>query len=110
MANFMFIYRNVPTDGTMDPAKMEAWKDWFKRMQANGSIVDPGGPYAPAARVVTKEGTTTEPLQSPNGGVVVAHTIVKADSLEAAAAMAKDTPLDKGQSIEVREIKTSPSM
>ena len=112
MANYMLIYREQPDawSSPPKPEEMEAWKNWFKKLQADGSIVEMGGPYDPKAKVVTKDDTTNEPLTSSGDLIVAGYSIVKADGLDAAAAIAKDCPgVNQGCSIEVREIKTGPS-
>lgn len=112
MANYMLIYREKPDawSSAPGPEEMKAWENWFKKIQAEGSMVEMGAPYASEAKVVTQDATTDEAPTSAGNLILAGYSIVKADNLDAAAAIAKACPgIQQGCSIEVREIKPGPS-
>jgi hypothetical protein len=74
-------------------AAMAAWGAWFGKI--GPAIVDPGNPFA---------GSTSVGGNGSADSALTGYTIVKADSLDAAAALADGCPvLGEGGSIDVYE-------
>ena len=98
MAKFVYIYAGgqmAETPAAQEQA-MQAWGAWFG--QLGDSVADPGNPFDHSATV--SSGGVAEGGGSGAGG----YSIVSADSLSAAAAMAKDCPvLASGGTVEVYE-------
>jgi hypothetical protein len=81
-------------------AGKQAMAEWYSRL--GGALIDGGGPITDAARSVSPDGATTNQAigEKPHG-----YCIVKAESIAAAAEIAKGCPLLKtGRSISVLEV------
>lgn len=98
MANFVFAYRGggMATTDAEREAAMAAWGAWFG--QLGPAIVEPGNPF----------GASTSVGAGGAGGAasseLTGYTVVKADGLDAAGALAKGCPvLDQGGSVDVYE-------
>ena len=97
MGNYLFAYRGGSMASTEEErqAAMQAWGAWFGKL--GSAIVDPGNPFAGSTSV------------NGNGGGAAAseltgYTVVNADSLDAASALAEGCPvLDGGGSVDVYE-------
>ena len=87
-----------------EKAGMEAWKNWVSANQK--TIVDPGGPLGKTKRI-SKQGvsdTTNE---------LTGYTIIRAESLEAAAKIFEKHPhftMFPGDAVEVVEVLPMPQM
>jgi len=83
-------------------AKFTAWQEKFQN-----NITDMGGPLDAGGKVVTAEATSDGPFIE-SKEVVGGFMIVTADSLDAAAQIALESPgvMGPGSSVEVREIKS----
>ena len=111
MSKFLFIYHapTTPAENTpSDPAEMEAvmgqWMEWAGRV--GDGMVDFGTPLAGGVQV-TPEGT------SPSTREVVGYTLIEADSMDDALALAQDHPhlnMPGGCTIEVHEALPVPGM
>ena len=111
MAKFVFIYHapTTPAENTpTDPAEMEKvmgqWMAWAGRV--GDGMVDFGTPLANGSQV-TPDGTSASTRE------VVGYTILEADDMDAALALAKDHPhlnMPGGCSIEVHEAQPVPGM
>src|SRR4051812_3472182 len=101
MANFVLLYvgGDMPETETEQNAVLEAWGAWFGEL--GSSLVDAGNPFTPVAKTVQSNGSITEgALGTPATG----YSIVSADSLDAAVALAKGCPqLQSGGQISVYE-------
>ena len=99
MATYLFAYKGggmAETDEQSE-AVMAAWGSWFG--QLGGAIVDAGNPFGPAA-TVSAGGSVSDGASSSLTG----YSVLSADDLAAASAMAKDCPvLAAGGSVEVYE-------
>lgn len=100
MTNFLFAYH----DGTPPPeapedmqAEMERWKSWFDDI--GPSVVDPGNPVG-MSKTVSGDGVADGGGANPVSG----YTVVWADNIDAAVAMAKSCPILPSGTIEVAEI------
>src|ERR1051326_6864126 len=89
MANFVLLY----TGGSMaetpaeQEAVMQAWGAWFGSI--GSALVDGGNPFTPVAKTISKGGKVSD---GPVGTLATGYSIVKADSLDAAVALAKGCP------------------
>lgn len=108
MTEFMFIYRgaNRPTSPEQAQQVMQRWMEWYKDLTANGNMADTGQPLEGGGKVV-QAGTKTV-VDGPFAeakDLVGGFTIVKANSIDEAAELAKGCPvLDMGGSVEVRPV------
>jgi hypothetical protein len=102
MANFVLLYSGggMPETEAEQAAVMQAWGAWFGGL--GSAVVDGGNPFTPAAKSISSNGTVSDgPIGSPASG----YSILAADSLDAATAMAKGCPiLLGGGQISVYEI------
>ena len=101
MANYLLAYHggSMPETEEGQAQVMAAWTQWYTELGA--AIVDGGNPTG-AAKTVASDGSVSH-----GGGAdpVSGYTIIAADSLDAAAELAKGCPiLAAGGSIEVCEI------
>jgi hypothetical protein len=100
MAKFVYIYTGAQMAATPEEQDqvMQAWMAWFGTL--GDAVVDGGNPFSNSA-TVTPGGAVADGGASGAGG----YSIVSADSLGEAAAMAKGCPtLASGGSVEVYEI------
>jgi hypothetical protein len=98
MANYLFIYKGGSMGATPEEqkAQMEAWGAWFGSLGA--AVVDGGNPCGPS-KTVASSGAVSD-----GGSGIGGYSVVKADTLDAAAGMAKGCPLLKvGGNVEVYE-------
>lgn len=112
MAKFVFIYHApmTPADATpptdeQTAAVMKEWMDWAARV--GDQMVDFGTPLADGVRVAPGGAT------APSEREVAGYTILEADDLDAALALAKDHPhlnMPGGCEIEVHEAQAIPGM
>ena len=91
-------------------AEMAAWRVYMGNLGQKGQLVG-GLPLAGGGKTVSSDGTTNEAVTSAKEGIVGGYMIIKADSLDAAAAIAKVCPHIANEGIiEVREIAPMPAM
>jgi hypothetical protein len=91
-------------------AEMQAWGAYMGGLMKDG-ILTGGLPLVSGGKVVSKSGITGEAVTSAKEGIVGGYLIVKADSIEKAAELAKGCPHIAGDgNIEVREIAPMPAM
>lgn len=88
MQKFMFAYHGGGAPETPEEGErvMKAWMDWMGSM--GDALVDGGNPVGKSS-TLTKDGLTDGGGANPLSG----YTIVQAESLEAAAGMAKGCPI-----------------
>ncbi len=101
MAKFLLLYTGggMPADEAENQAVIKAWTDWYTVLGA--AIVDPGNPISPVAKSISGDGKVSN---SPVGTPASGYTIITADSLDAATAMAKACPhLKAGGQVSVYE-------
>jgi len=99
MPKFLLAYHGAPQFKTkQDGANhMVAWRAWSQGL--GDAVVDPGMPVG-ASRTVSSSGVEDGGGSNPLSGV----TIIQADTMEAAVAMASACPhIDAGGTIEVAE-------
>lgn len=111
MKDFLFVFR---TDYSKmpkgSPEEMQAlakkWMDWFGSIAARGNMIDKGNRLVPdAGKVVKSASVITDGPYMEIKEAIGGYSIVKANSLEEAAELAKGCPiLNIGGNVEVREI------
>jgi hypothetical protein len=104
MANFVLIYHggSMPESQEEGARVMQAWTDWFAKL--GDALVDGGNPVS-NVKIVAPDGAVSDGGANPPTG----YSIIKADSLDGAVALAKGCPvLSGGSTVEVAE--TFPAM
>jgi hypothetical protein len=109
MASFLFVYRQ-PVGGyaSLTPdeiqQEMQRWMKWIEEGFRSGWMVDAGDALTQEGRVVTKQVVTDGPFVE-SKEIVGGYSIVKADSLDVAAELAKSCPATRGGGkVEVRPL------
>ena len=87
MANFLLTYHGggMPDSKEEQDRVTHAWEAWFGTL--GGSLVDGGNPIA-QAKAITPDGGVMDATSAPSG-----YSIIKADSIDAAVALAKGCPV-----------------
>ena len=89
MKNYVFIYYNGGVTGDMPVEDVRAaWMGWFQEL--GDKVVDAGNPFNDGGKVVMASG-----VNAAQGPATTGYSIIKADSLEAAIALAQSCPLIK---------------
>lgn len=100
MAKYVLVYHGGATPETEEDVAgvMAAWEAWMGSLGA--ALTDPGNAFGNATTVLSDGSSAAGGGANPATG----YSIVEADSLEAAAALAQGCPIrDSGGSIEVAE-------
>ncbi len=105
MANFVLLYSggSMPETQAEQAQVMEAWGAWFG--QLGSALVDGGNPFTPVAKRISKNGSVSD---AP-AGTASGYSIIKADSLDAAVALAKACPVLLGDA-QITVFETFPAM
>jgi hypothetical protein len=90
MANFLLTFHGgrMPETKEQQDQVMKAWTDWFGTL--GDALVDGGNPIS-QARAISPDGSVMDATSAPSG-----YSILKADSLDAAVALAKGCPVLAG--------------
>jgi hypothetical protein len=99
MATYLLAYHGggMPDSPEAQTTLMAAWGQWSERLGA--ALIDGGNPVA-QARTIATDGS----VGGAGGSSISGYSIIAADSLDAAVALAKDCPvLQSGATIEVCE-------
>jgi hypothetical protein len=110
MANFLFVYRGTrDAHAKMTPEEMqqimEKWRIWITEALAKGWMVNPGDALTEEGRVVNARKVVTDGPFVEAKEIVGGYSIVKADTIDAAAELAKGCPgLLTGGTVEVRPL------
>jgi hypothetical protein len=110
MKDFLFVFRAEPnSSGNASPDEMQAmtkrWMDWIGGIAAQNKLADRGNRLFPSGKVVKPGNIITDGPYSEIKESIGGYSIVKANSLEEAAELAKGCPaLSVGGTVEVREI------
>ena len=110
MANFLFVYRGNPeAHGKMSPEEMQQhmqkWQTWITTALQKGWMTDAGDALNPEGRVVNARKVVTDGPFVEAKEIVGGFSIVQADTLDAAAELAKGCPaLLTGGNVEVRPL------
>jgi hypothetical protein len=91
-------------------AEMNAWGAYMGKLGEKGQLAG-GLPLASGGMVVSAKGSLSEPVNAAREGIVGGYLIVKTDSLQNAAELAKACPhIANEGNIEIREIAPMPAM
>jgi hypothetical protein len=106
MANYLFLYRGGNRDA-LTPEEMQQmmqkWQVWLAEGLQKGWLHDRGNGLEKEGRVVNAKKVVTDGPFVETKEIVGGFSIVKADSIEAAAELAKGCPiLLSGGTVEVR--------
>jgi hypothetical protein len=110
MARFLFVYRGSPdAQAKMTPNEMqqhmEQWRAWIGEALQKGWMVDMGDALTPEGRVVKSKKVVTDGPFVESKEIVGGYSIVEANTIDAAAELAKGCPsLLVGGIVEVRTL------
>jgi hypothetical protein len=91
-------------------SEMQAWGNYMEKLAKNDQVVG-GLPLVSGGMVISHKSSASEPVNSGKEGIVGGYLIIKADSLQKAAELAKICPhIANEGNIEVREIAPMPAM
>lgn len=99
MANYLLVYHgggSMPANEAEQAQVMQGWTDWFGKL--GPALVDGGNP-ASQTRVIASDGSVGPAGSNPPSG----YSVIKADGIDAAVALAKGCPILGSGSIEVVE-------
>ena len=106
MAKYLLLYGGaaaLPEGEDAQKAIMADWMAWFGKLGSN--VVDGGNPFS-MAKSVDSHGMVSD---GPAGPMATGYCIIKAGSLDAAAAIARECPvLQGGANISVYETVAHP--
>jgi hypothetical protein len=111
MAKFLFVYRNsTESYGSMSPEEMQQmlqkWQAWIAEGIRQGWMLDPGDALKKEGRVVNAKKVVSDGPFIEIKEIVGGFSIVEADTLDAAAELAKSCPIFlRGGSVEVRPLQ-----
>src|SRR5262249_34262315 len=111
VAKFLFSYRNSSESyGTMSPEEMQQmlqkWQAWITEGLRQGWMLDAGDGLKREGRVVNAKKVVSDGPFIEIKEVVGGFSIVQADTLDAAAELAKGCPIfQRGGSVEVRPLQ-----
>jgi hypothetical protein len=94
VTDYVFVYSggSMPETEGEQAKVMQAWNDWFGEI--GGALKDGGNPFTPASKSIGSDGSVSD---GPKGGNALSgYSIVQADSLDAAVAIAKKSPVLMG--------------
>jgi hypothetical protein len=100
VADYLLLYSGggMPETEEEQAQVMKAWDAWFA--QLGGALKDGGNPFTPAAKTIKPDGSVSNGAGANASG----YSVIQADSIDDAAALAKDCPvLTGGASISVYE-------
>jgi hypothetical protein len=110
MANFLFVYRGgTEVFSSMTPEQMQEsmqqWGAWISTGLQKGWMVNPGDALTEEGRVVKSKKLVTDGPFVEAKEIVGGFSIVEADTIDAAAELAKGCPaLLHGGTVEVRAL------
>lgn len=108
MAKFLFVYRgDGHAEAKMTPEEMQQmmqkWGAWIGEAMAKGWMINPGDALTLEGRVVNSRKVVTDGPFVESKEIVGGYSIVQADTIDAAADLAKGCPsLLTGGTVEVR--------
>jgi len=107
MSNFMFLFRggSRPSSPEEMQSQMQKWMGWIQRLREEGKYVA-GDPLEGGGKVLKSRKTITDGPFAEGKEIVGGYFLVKAETLDQAAEMAKDCPIfDTGGSVEGRPVQ-----
>jgi hypothetical protein len=111
VAKFLFVYRNSSESyGNLSPEEMQRmlqkWQTWIAEGLQKGWMLEPGDGLKKEGRVVNAKKVVSDGPFIEVKEVVGGFSIVQADTLDAAADLAKGCPIFlRGGSVEVRPLQ-----
>lgn len=111
MAKFLFVYRNSSESyGTLSPEEMQQmlqkWQTWIADGLQKGWMLDAGDALKKEGRVVNASKVVSDGPFIEVKEMVGGFSIVQADTLDAAAELAKGCPIFlRGGSVEIRPLQ-----
>jgi hypothetical protein len=111
VANFLFVYRSGKDSlGSMTPEEMQQilqkWRTWIAAGLEKGWMLEPGDALQKEGRVVNAKKVVTDGPFVEAKEIVGGFSIVQAETLDAAAELAKGCPVFlRGGSVEVRPLQ-----
>ena len=110
MKDFLFIFRadyNSLPKGSPEEmqARTKRYMDWIGSIAAQNKLTDRGNRMVPSGKVVRADNVIADGPYTEIKESIAGYSIIKAESIEEAAELAKDCPiLAFGGNVEVREI------
>ncbi|MFO0966099.1 MAG: YciI family protein [Gemmataceae bacterium] len=109
MARFLFVYRGDKDAGAqMTPAQMQEmlkqWGDWIAAAMKDGWMVDSGDALTPEGKVLRGANVVLDGPFVESKEVLGGYSVVEAESIDAAAKLARGCPALRGGSVEVRRL------
>lgn len=113
MKDYLFLLRGgVPMTSKTEAerkAELEAWGAYMGGLQKSGQLVG-GLPIVSGGKTISAKKSSNEPVTSAKEGIIGGYLIVKANSIDEAAKIAKGCPhIENEGNIEVREIGQMPT-
>jgi hypothetical protein len=109
MSEFTYLIRGRKTSGSPEEMqkRLEKWAAWFKNLNAQGCLKDPGHPLEATGKVVKGEQKiVNDGPYAEAKDVVGGYLVIEADNLADAAEISKGCPiLEDGGSVEIRPIQ-----
>jgi hypothetical protein len=92
MSDYVLLYQGGSMPETEEAQKqvMDAWTTWFTTL--GSAVKDPGNPFSGAAKSIASDGAVSDG----GGGTASGYSLLTADSLDDAVALAKDCPVLQG--------------
>ena len=92
MTDYLLLYSggSMPETEAEQASVMKAWEVWFGGLGA--AVKDPGNPFSGKAKSISSDGSVGDGPPGEASG----YSVIKADSLDAAAEMAKGGPVLQG--------------
>lgn len=92
MADYLLLYSggSMPETDEEQAAVMQAWTSWFETL--GPALKDPGNPFTGQAKSISNDGSITDGASASASG----YSVIEADSLSAAADLAKGCPVLHG--------------
>lgn len=92
MSDFVLLYQGGSMPETEQEQKqvMDAWTAWFTNL--GSAVKDQGNPFSGASKSIAGDGAVSDG----GGGTASGYSILSADSLDDAVALAKDCPVLQG--------------
>jgi hypothetical protein len=93
VTNYLLLYSGggMPATEAEQKTVLQAWTAWFGKI--GSALVDGGNPTTPNSKTIASDGTVTD---NAGGMMPSGYSIIKADSLDAAVALAKGCPVLQG--------------
>lgn len=110
MKEFLLVFRSDnKVISSRSPEEMQAnmklWMDWIGGIAAQNKLVDRGNRLSSEGRVLKPNNIVTDGPYTEVKELIGGYTIIKTDSYEDAAELAKNCPiLSIGGSVEIRDI------